>query len=145
MVNILWRTDRMAVKADGQGSRSWGRLAVVAGLGALLAAPPAGAAPVFLEYRCLLGGNDPGEGLFLGWEGNEVDRLLAPKPAGPGSERMAPRRLRLPLYTDTPQREAVQAGPVSRARGRDDGPRFTVGVGVGVTIGSALLYVQLGT
>lgn len=104
------------------------------------------AEPVYLEYRCLLGGRDPGSGVFLGWEGSNVDRLLAPKPAAPESDRMAPRRIRLPLYTDTSEAEKEEKDlePASPARGRQTGPHFTMGIGVGITIGSALIYVQLG-
>ena len=135
----------MAVEKSCMARKTGGRLAVVAGLGLLLGTPAA-ADPVFLEYRCLLGGDERNGGLFLGWEGREADRLLAPKPAGPDTDRLVPRRLRLPLYTAVPA-AAETTGPatVSHARGRGEGPRFTVGIGVGVTIGSALLYVQLGT
>jgi hypothetical protein len=119
----------------------------MAAVGLLLSSVPVPADPVFLEYRCLLGSSDAGEGVYLGWEGQRVDHLLAAQPAAPGSDRLAPRRVRLPLYTNVPNRSSEEgvANPLHPSRARDSGPHFTMGVGVGVTIGSALLYVQLGT
>ena len=110
----------MGNKRDRQGKPGGSRLGLAIALATLGVVPMAAAEPVYLEYRCLLGGKDPGSGVFVGWESQEVDRLLAPKPAAPESDRMAPRRLRLPLYTDTSESEQgkTDPGPASPARGR---------------------------